>query len=336
LNSSRLTPSRTWQHPGQHHLQTLDNPWYRVLARLQNTISDLTGSFWSSRGAQTIFLPVTTGSISSPMGLGSDSLPVEVDILGARTYLADSMQFMLEYGCRLIDTDCFYIMPAFRGEPVDATHLCQFFHSEAEIIGGLDDVIKVVEAYLVHLAHGLLERNEGDITRITGRTDHLVGLAEGSVFRRITFGEAWEILDGAGVYHSGGWRSLSRESERLIMDKLGPFTWVTHWDHLAVPFYQAFSDNETTALNGDLLFGLGEIVGAGERHVTSSDVRRAMERHRVDDAPYRWYMEMRDHRPLQTAGFGLGLERFLLWVLDHDDIRDMQLLPRENGVCITP
>lgn len=53
-------------------------------------------------------LPVTTGSISSPMGRGSDSLPVKVKLEGVETYLADSMQFLLEYGCRLTNKGVYY------------------------------------------------------------------------------------------------------------------------------------------------------------------------------------------------------------------------------------
>ena len=37
-----------------------------------------------------------------------------------------------------------------------------------------------------------------------------------------------------------------------------------------------------------------------------------------------------------TSGFGMGIERFLAWVLRHDDIRDMQILPRVNGKAVIP
>ncbi len=64
-------------------------------------------------------LPITTGSISSPMGLGSDSIPVKIQLGGRDTYLADSMQFALEYGCRFFENGVWYIMPSFRGESED-------------------------------------------------------------------------------------------------------------------------------------------------------------------------------------------------------------------------
>ncbi|MFE7271833.1 amino acid--tRNA ligase-related protein [Streptomyces sp. NPDC057623] len=330
-------PSQVWKNTDGYYLEVLRNPWYRTVARLQNSVSELTLDFWRARGGQTLHLPVTTGSISSPMGLGSDSLPVHIDLMGAPTYLADSMQFMLEFGCRLTGTDTYYVMPSFRGEDTDASHLCQFFHSEAEIVGSLDEVMTTVEAYLAHLTAGLLQRDADVIHECGGDVVKLEQVASGRPFKRVTFDQATEVLGGTGIEHEGGWRTLTREGERLLMDKLGEFVWVTHWDHLAVPFYQAFGDTEgRTALNADLLFGMGEVVGAGERHVTTEDVRRALDLHEVGHEAYAWYLGMRDFQPVRTSGFGLGIERFLMWVLDHDDIRDLQVLPRRNGHNIVP
>lgn len=45
---------------------------------------------------------------------------------------------------------------------------------------------------------------------------------------------------------------------------------------------------------------------------------------------------MHENYPLQTSGFGLGVERFIAWVLDHDDIRDCTLLLRDHKQVILP
>ena len=337
MYSAQLTPSQLWLQPDGHHLQSLQNPWYRTLAGIQSRITELTLDFWRERGGRTLHLPVTTGSISSPMGLGSDSAPVKVDMFGAPTYLADSMQFMLEYGCRLTGEDCYYVMPSFRGESTDSSHLSQFFHSEAEIRGGLDDVLLVVEQYLAALAGGLLESNADDIAAVGGDLAAIDQLASGRRFERLTFAEAAAIAGAQGIRHEERWSTLTRAGERAVMAKAGEFVWVTHWDHLAVPFYQAFADaGQATSLNADLLFGMGEVVGAGERHVSADDVRAAISLHEVDEAPYEWYCEIRELEELRTSGFGLGIERFVMWLFQHDDIRDLQLLPRENGRSIVP
>ncbi|HVO53064.1 MAG TPA: amino acid--tRNA ligase-related protein [Solirubrobacterales bacterium] len=325
-------------------MEALSDPWYRHIVALQDCLQQVTVQFWSERGVRAVNLPITTGSISSPMGLGSDSSPVQVELLGVPTYLADSMQFALEYGCRFTERGCYYVMPSFRGEDADATHLCQFFHSEAEIPGGFDDVVEVVGDYLRAMAAGLLVGAADDVRATAGSLDHIAALAERTEpFARVRFDEAVALLGGAeGLVHTDpddGWRTLTRRGEQQLMAELGEFVWVTHWDHLAVPFYQAYEDQSAerhVALNGDLLFGIGEIVGAGERHQSSAEARAALAEHEVGEREYDWYLTMRDVSPLRTAGFGLGMERFIAWIVQHDDIRDLQLLPRFNGVESAP
>jgi asparaginyl-tRNA synthetase len=99
---------------------------------------------------------------------------------------------------------------------------------------------------------------------------------------RLTFDEAARVLadvEGA-VQDDGSGRSLTRAGEQLLMQRVGEFVWVHHFDSLSVPFYQAAGDADCrTARNADLYFGM-------------------------------------------------GVERFLMWVLKHDDIRDVTLISR--------
>ena len=87
----------------------------------------------------------TTNTVSSPMGLGSDSEPVFVNILGQDVYLADSMQFVLEYFLRFQENlpGTYYISTSFRGEDPDATHLYKFYHVECELLGDMDKAIQI-------------------------------------------------------------------------------------------------------------------------------------------------------------------------------------------------
>jgi aspartyl/asparaginyl-tRNA synthetase len=316
------------------------HPWYRALVDTQDVLTAATVGYWSGRGLRFGHLPLTTTTVSSPMGLGSDSRPVEIEMFGVRTCLADSMQFGLEYLCRLSSAGAYYLMPSFRGEDVDATHLSQFMHAEAELPGDLDTVIGAVESYVRYLVGELAARCEPQIAAAAGGVDHLARvIADPAPFARITFDEAAQILDNdpAHVHASpdGPWRTLTRAGEHELMRRCGEFLWVTHWDHLAVPFYQAV-DHAGRALNADLLFGQGEVVGAGQRHGTGQEVLAALAAHEVSPEAYQWYVAMKHDTPLRTAGFGLGIERFLLWLLRHDDIRDLQIWPRANGRRIAP
>lgn len=335
----------TWKHPKTHYLKVLENPWYKILAKLENLVTIETMNFYQQKGIITIHLPVTTGSISSPIGRGSDSLPVKVSIDGVDTYLADSMQFLLEYGCRLNEKGVYYVMPTFRGEKADERHLCQFYHSEAEIPGKLEDVMKLVDDYIKYLAQKIVEKMKDELEENIGDISHIKNIANYfGEFPRITFNEAEEKLKKLHpndiekyIEYEDGWRNITRKGEKELIKIYKGIVWITNYDELAVPFYQQ-SDSKIkgTARNADLLMGIGETVGCGERHYKYTTLKKSLQKHEIDEKEYEWYIKLRKKYPMQTSGFGMGIERFLMWVLKAKDIRNMQICLRFNGENILP
>lgn len=334
-----------WKSEKDFYLNVLVNPWYKLLVKLENLVSMETMKFYEEKGIITMHLPVTTGSISSPMGRGSDSLPVKVNLEGIDTYLADSMQFLLEYGCRLNEKGVYYVMPSFRGEKADERHLCQFYHSEAEIPGNLEDVMNLVEEYIKYLSKKILENFKEELEKAIGDVSHIEKIAnyKGN-FPRITFNQAEQALkekfgDNLNDYieYNDGWRNITRKAEQELIKIYDGIVWITNYDIPAVPFYQKFdNDLAGTTKNADLLFGIGETVGCGERHQNDMDLLKSMKLHEVDKEEYEWYIKLKEKYPLQTAGFGMGIERYLMWVLKASDIRNMQICLRFNGKNILP
>lgn len=339
---SNPTAPKTWHRPERHYIDAMESDWYRGLTWVQSDIARFTEQFFRCKGMRSTMLPITTVSISSPIGLGSDSLPVSVDLNGKRTYLADSMQFMLEYALRLNPEGVFYIMPCFRGEDHDARHLNQFYHSEAEIQGGLDQVMALVGEYVLFLAIQMLEHTREGLA-LMGQTNpaHVEKFVlGGGAIPTIRFSEAIRDLgmDPRYVQQAPeGFLRITNAGETQLMQNHGGAVWLTNMPSLSVPFYQADEpDNPEYSRTADLLMGIGEMVGSGERHTHEAKVLKALERRQVPPQEYEWYIHMKAHRPMLTSGFGMGVERFIAWVTGHDDIRDCQLLPRLNGLNIIP
>lgn len=334
-----IKPTKSWKNTNTHYIEAIDSEWYKSLVEFQNALTFFTYDFYRKKDMKTMYLPVTTNSISSPMGLGSDSLPVEIELFGQKTYLADSMQFMLEYGCRYFKEGCFYLMPSFRGEKADQRHLCQFYHSEAEIIGDLQDIMFLVEEYLVYLAEAFLENYKDKILEIAGTVDHIKKVISIDHFPQVLYDDAIDMLKARPNClrtNSEGITFITSNGEQELIRNYDGAVWLTHMDKRVVPFYQSIDSNGTTAKCADLLFGMGEVVGAGERHKNGVEVTKALEEHFVLEREYIWYIEMKNKFPLRTSGFGMGTERYLLWLLQQNDIRDLQLLPRFNGEIIIP
>ncbi|KUL89395.1 hypothetical protein ZTR_04440 [Talaromyces verruculosus] len=321
-----VTPPCSWGNPDRHLLTVLQDPWYKSLFTIQDTLFHISTDFFhGSHGYHYCLVPSTTDAVSSPMGLGSDSSPVSVSLLGQPTYLADSMQFALEYFLRIRDTvpGVYYVSTSFRGEDHDARHVNQFHHVECELRGSFEQGIKIAEGYILNLVARLLRDHESIIqastTDGTGRLDHLTSLhdyakSHGGGFPQITLDDALPLPTMQDGKDAIAWRP------RLLEHFGGGPVWLTEMDHLSVPFYQAYTDpGRTKARCADLLLGKGEVLGLGERHVSVGEVWDALDLHQVPDKEkYRWYAEIRESKPLETVGWGMGIERFLAWVFRHD------------------
>ena len=99
-----IRPPKSWQSPSSHTSTVIEDPWYGSVLAVQDGLFHASVGFFKRRlGYKYSLVPATIDAISSPMGLGSDSTPVPISILGQNTHLADSMQFVLEYFLRIED-----------------------------------------------------------------------------------------------------------------------------------------------------------------------------------------------------------------------------------------
>jgi asparaginyl-tRNA synthetase len=333
--TTQVIPPESWKNPGNHLQTILNDSWYSLLLEFFDEFCYATSHFYRGKGIRSIFTPVTTNSISSPMGLGSDSLPVAATINGEPVYLADSMQFILEVGARINRKGVYYIACSFRGEEVDARHLAQFAHSEVEIPGSLDDLLTLAGEYVHHLVNHFYQYSAEGVLASAGTLAHLErALAYQGQFPRVRFEEVFNSYGtetGCFKELAPGIWTITGAGERRLMDEVGEAVWLTHLPQLTAPFYQQPEEGTSYCLSADLLMGEGETLGAGERCRDKETLLRSLEYHQVDPQDYAWYVEMKETMPLQTAGFGMGVERFLLWLMQTKDIRNMMLCLRDNG-----
>lgn len=199
------------------------------------------------------------------------------------------------------------------------------------------------------MTKAMLREHATDIQHIAGSIMHLKSLISpyerhGKAFPRIALDQAlalpemesdmWAyVVEGSGSYG----RSITRKGEHMLIQKFGGAVWLVEMYHVSVPFCQAYiDDTRRKARCGDLLLGLGEVIGCGNRHVSEEEARGALAQHEINPENYKWYLDMRKVKALNTTGRGIGTERFVAWVLQHDDIRDIQLLPRLKGIECYP
>jgi len=109
---------------------------------------------------------------------------------------------------------------------------------------------------------------------------------------------------------------------------------VHHYPTAAKAFYMAQEpDRPETCRSSDLLApeGYGEIIGGGERSDDLAFLEAQIARHGLPREAYEWYLDLRRFGSVPHSGFGLGLERTVMWICGLSHIRETIPFPRLLG-----
>ncbi|OGY35166.1 MAG: hypothetical protein A3E36_00630 [Candidatus Andersenbacteria bacterium RIFCSPHIGHO2_12_FULL_45_11b] len=342
-------------NPRTHYLRVADSQYFRELTKLRHYIKIATDKYWSeTQGAYNVDLFMITPSISSPMGPSSDSEAISIKFGDLKTFLVDSAQFGLEPVLMNGFDKVYCYLPSMRGENPDEKHLNQFYHCEAEIRGQIDDLIPLVEKYIKILVKTI--KDLPDIVEKLALDDKatrtsIEAVLKAQKFPRITFDEAVGLLEENGfgrlVNYTKHGRDLKSNSEIILSQLLRyktPF-WIYGYDRDRVPFYQKPDPKDSEkVLNADLIFPPlfegafgGEIIGCGQRQDNKKEILESLFRQNISTDSYEWYIHLRDLANYSgTSGFGLGIERFITWILGQNNIRDAILYPRLKNIRTYP
>ena len=334
----------------KHVDNIISDNYYKNLILLRNKIEIECDNYFQKLGAPKVDLYLISNSVSSPMALGSDSQPIEFNFDNKNYFLTDSSQFGME-PLLFNSFDMVYCyLPSFRGEVPDKRHLNQFFHCEAEMKGGYEDVMNVAEGLVKHLTKTIINSLKQE-DFCFDQLENLNNLERvvSDKFLRIKFDDAVKLLEDNGhrklVEYKKFGRVLTNEAESMITKLVGNNTlpvWVTNYDRDSVAFYQKPDPkNNSTVLNADLLVPsfsnngfVGEILGLGQRQDNSLSIIESMDRQKINNTgQYDWYVKLRNNKDYcPSSGFGMGIERYISWILMLNSIADASIYPVMKGV----
>lgn len=341
--------------PEKYYLNVARDPYFKFLSIFRHYIHEISNSYFSDVvGARHMDLFLMTSSVSSPSGPGSDSVPIALTFGGHNTYLTDSSQFGFEPVLIGGIPRAYCYLASMRGEEPDNRHLNQFYHCEYEAQETFEEAQKVAEGYVRALASvvtampnlvSIISRN-GDVSIAAAKA-----VTADTEFRTLTLAEAESILNkhgfSEGIKENEHGKDITNFGEVQLLKILGGNTpvWLTELYRDRVPFYQKpLSSNPDLALTADLLtpqlieggFG-GEMLGMGERQDSVEEMYESLKRQKVSSDPYEWYIDIRRLPEYKTtSGFGLGIERFISWILGFDSIYKAILYPRMKGDKMNP
>ena len=245
-------------------------------------------------------------------------------------YLSQSWQLYAE---ALISSlgKIYTIAPSFRAEPSRTRrHLSEFLHMELEEPWStLSDIQDTGDRLVSHIANTLASEMPEKVKAAGRDPEYLASLK--APFPKITYDEAVEIVQSKGVEMYWG-DDFGWQQEGPLTEEFETPFWVVGFPSGIKPFYHMPDpDRAEVTLSSDLLApeGYGEIIGGGQRVHNYEQLYQRTIDDGLDPANYEWYMDLRKWGTVPHSGFGLGVERVLMWMLKLEHIRDTVPFPRD-------
>ncbi|HEY3249201.1 MAG TPA: aspartate--tRNA(Asn) ligase [bacterium] len=305
----------------------LRRPENLLIFRVQTAVERAMRTVWAADGFIEIHSPKLMGS---PSESGAELF--SLDYFGRPAYLAQSPQFFKQMAMAAGFDRVFEVGPVFRADPSFTTrHLTEFTGVDVEMswIASHDDVMAFEERWL-HTVLGTVNNELGEDIRSTLDVQVIVPEVP---FPRIPMAEALEILAGRGhVPERRG--DLDPAGERLIseymLERYGhEFVFITDYPWEVRPFYHMrHEDDPSLTKSYDLLWkGVEITTGAQREHRYDVLVAQAVEK-ALNLEPVQFYLDFFKYGCPPHGGFGFGLNRMLMVMLNQPNVREVTFLFR--------
>ncbi len=252
-----------------------------------------------------------------------------VDYFGEKAFLTESSQLYAEAMIYSLEK-VYSFAPSFRAEKSRTVkHLAEYWHLEPEMAYfDNNSSMKLQEGLVSYMANKLAEKHADLLEPFGVKAEDLLKIRP--PFKRISYGEAIEFLQSKGSDKKWG-DDFGVEEEKLLTENEDKPIFVYNWPKEIKAFYMPENpDDPKTVLCADMLapHGHGEIIGGSQREWRYEKLLERMKELHMDPERYSWYLELRKYGSVPHAGFGLGIERVIKWLLNLDHIRDAIPFPR--------
>ncbi len=339
------------------HLRARTNT-FSAMNRVRSRLSFAIHEYFQSRDFHYIHTPLITSNDAEGGGqmfrvtVAEDEKILknpEKDFFGKKSFLTVSGQLALETHCLGLGK-VYTFGPTFRAENSNtARHAAEFWMIEPEIaFCELPGLMNIAEDFLKNIIAKVLSECSNEIDFFNqwvqkGVREEIENTLK-EPFARITYTEAIEILEKSSQSFEFpvSWGiDLASEHERYLceMHFKRPVI-LSNYPSGIKAFYMRQNDNDgdqnrTTVRAMDILFPrIGEVIGGSEREARYDVLCQKLEAQELALEDYAWYLDLRRYGSVPHSGFGLGLERLLMFLTGLGNIRDVLPFPRTPQNCL--
>ncbi|MET0303997.1 MAG: aspartate--tRNA(Asn) ligase [Microbacteriaceae bacterium] len=305
----------------------LRRPEQNLIARVQTTFEHALRTWWIDNDFIEIHTPKLMASASE-----SRAELFEVEYFEGKAYLAQSPQFFKQMAQPAGFGRVFEISPAFRADPsFTSRHATEFTSVDMELSWvDHEDVMAMHEQLLVAGLTAIKEKHGDEIQALFG----IEVTVPTAPFPRIPLAEAKRIVAERGYEVPRADADMDPEGERQIAayakEELGSeFVFLTDYHSSIRPFYhQRHADDPQLTKSYDLIFN-GVEISTGAQREHRIDVLEAQAREKgMDPEELGFYLDFFRYGVPPHGGFGMGLSRVIMLLLEQPSIREVTYLFR--------
>lgn len=255
-----------------------------------------------------------------------------VDYFGYPATLAQSSQLYKQIMVG-VNERVFALMPFFRAEPSQTSrHLSEGKQLEFEMgfFSHWHELLDIQERCIKFIVKFLHERCKSDLEILDNR---IIRCPENVPFPRLTFQEAQELFYQRTQIDERNEPDLSPAAERELCKWASEIhgtdlVFVTDWKTEKRPFY-AFPNEANPLLTNtfDLICAGTEITSGGQRRHTHDSMLAGIAMKGMDAKNFLDYLSIFKYGMPPHGGFGMGLERLTMTLLNLKNIREASLSP---------
>ena len=262
--------------------------------------------------------PVIISAITDP--LNHPTTKSQIEVYGYKYELTKSMIFHKQIAMHVLDK-IFAFSPNIRLEPTErkdtGRHLIEFTQIDVEQKkASRENIMDLAEDLVIYTLKKVLEK-DSDILNKYGRSLKIPK----KPFKKITYKEA------EAKYGPDFETKLSEDADE-------PF-WLIDIPIMEREFYDREDPTRPSVLlDMDLIYpeGFGEASSGGEREYELGQIYKRIAKKGQTPDQFKWYIEFaKTYGLVPSAGFGIGIERFVRFVLGAKDVKDVALFPKAPG-----
>lgn len=232
--------------------------------------------------------------------------------------------------------------PTFRAENSNTSrHAAEFWMMEPEIcfcdldelMDNEEDMVKYCIKYVMQECADELEFLNKFVDK--GLLDRLNNVVS-SQFVRLDYTAAIDLLKKSGKkfeYPVEWGIDLQSEHERYLTEEVYKKpVFLKNYPKDIKAFYMRQNDDQKTVAAVDMLVpGIGELIGGSQREERYDKLLRRIKELGLKEEEYSWYLDTRRYGTNIHSGYGLGFERFVMYLTGISNIRDVEIYPRTVG-----